>query len=46
MDDREVDKSDIDNLPPVGNPILVQRIEYHTDGPGLVDDYVNIVGYR
>ena len=46
VDDMEVDESDIDDLPPVGNPILVNTIEYHTDGPQPVDDNVNIVGYR
>ena len=43
----EVDKSNSDNLPPVGNPILVNMIEYHTDGPQHVDDNVDREGgYR
>ena len=43
----EADESDIDNLPPAGNRILVNMIEYHTDGPQPVDDYVDREGvYR
>ena len=46
VDDIEVDETDIDDLPPVGNPILVNTIEYHVDGPQPVDDNVDIVGYK
>ena len=46
MDDMEVDESDIDNLTPVGNPILVNTIEYHRDGPLPVNANVDIVAYR
>ena len=43
----EADESDIDNLPPAGNLILLNMIEYHTDGPQPVDDNVNREGgYR
>ena len=43
----EADESDIDNLPPASNPILVNMIEYHTDGPHPVDDNVDTEGgYR
>ena len=47
VDDIEADKSDIDDLPPAGNSILVNTIEYHTDGPQPVDDNVDMKGeYR
>lgn len=32
------DEADIDDLPPVGTPILIDKIEYHKDGPQPMDD--------
>ena len=42
----EVDEGDINDLPPIGNAILVYTIESHTYRPQPVHDNVDIVGYR
>ena len=44
VDNMEVDESDIDDLLPVGNPILVNIIEHHADGLQPVDHNIDIVG--
>ena len=38
----KMDESDIDDLPPAGNLILVNTIEYHTGGSQPVDDNVDM----
>jgi hypothetical protein len=43
VDEMEVDEMDMDYLLPAGTPILIDKIEYHPDGPQPVDD-VDVVG--
>ena len=38
VDEMEADEIDIDDLLPAGTPILIDKIEYHPDGPKPVDD--------
>ena len=42
-DEMDMDTQDIDDLPPVGTLILVDKTELHEDGPHPVDNDVDIV---
>ena len=45
-DEMDIDEMDIDDLPPVGAPILVDKIEYHKDGPQSVDNEDMVASHR
>ena len=40
-----MDRMDIDNILPASTSILIDKIEYHTNGPQPVEDNVDINGY-
>lgn len=42
-DEMDIDDPDIEDLPPVGTPILVVKTEYHEDGPQPIDNDVDEV---
>ena len=42
----KVEEMDIDDILPAGIPILIDKVEYHTDGPQPVDDNIDMDIYR